>query len=248
MTRFRSYTQQTSIESNRIESSLNTHWTQHIQWGVSKTSSDPHFTSDFWQGLSALAKHFKARPNLFSSQETHVLFSVITKTVRSQEPEFACFLTWTEEARFLLYCISRHGASNMVIGDTGHESKSLRKFRLWSNVLYIWTFCTFCARLTMPSRFFFFHWRYSPGRAKASFKRFRHSSRLIAVFFQFLKPALAASSSIPSSQRNLGLPLGRCPPGPVNNTFLAESLSFNRMTCPAQLSLLNFINFFYAFI
>ena len=87
--------------------------------------------------------------------------------------------------------------------------------------------------------FFFFHWHYSPGWAKASFKRFRHSSRLIAVFFQFLKPALAASSSIPSSQRNLGLPLGRCPPGPVNYTFLAESLSFNRMTCPAQLSLLN---------
>jgi hypothetical protein len=68
--------------------------------------------------------------------------------------------------------------------------------------------------------FFFFHWRYSPGWAKASFKRFRHSSRLIAVFFQFLNPTLDASSSILSSQRNLGLPLGRCPPVQLITLFL----------------------------
>ena len=65
-------------------------------------------------------------------------------------------------------------------------------------------------------------WHYSPGWALASFKSFRQSSRLWAVLFQFLHPALAASSAIWSSHLNLGLPFGLLP--------------------PAHLSLLSFIN------
>ena len=80
-------------------------------------------------------------------------------------------------------------------------------------------------------------WHYSPGWALASFKSFRQSSRLWAVLFQFLHPALAASSATWSCHLNLGLP-----PGWDVSTFLAESLSFRRITYLALLSLLSFIN------
>ena len=52
-------------------------------------------------------------------------------------------------------------------------------------------------------------WRYSPGWASASFRSFLHPSQFRAATFQFIHPSLATSSSTPSSQRSLGLPLGR---------------------------------------
>ena len=52
--------------------------------------------------------------------------------------------------------------------------------------LFAWNLVQYC--LLLP-------WHYSPGWALASFKSFRHPSRLWAVLFQFLHPALAASCS-----------------------------------------------------
>ena len=89
--------------------------------------------------------------------------------------------------------------------------------------------------------------RYSPGWASAPFKSFLHPSRFRATTFQFLHPSLATSSSTPSSQRSLGLPLGRFPPGPLRRTLLDRSSSSWRMTCPAHLSLLNLQNFTMSF-
>ena len=84
---------------------------------------------------------------------------------------------------------------------------------------------------------------YSPGWASASFKSFLHPSRFRVTIFQFLRPSLATSSSTPSSQRSLGLPLGRFPPGSLRRTLLDKSSSPWRMTCPAHLSLLRLQNF-----
>jgi hypothetical protein len=82
--------------------------------------------------------------------------------------------------------------------------------------------------------------RYSPGWASASFKSFFHPSQFRTNIFQFLHPSLATSSSTPSSQRSLGLPLGSFPPGSLRRTVLDKSSSSWRMTCPAHLSLLSF--------
>ena len=60
--------------------------------------------------------------------------------------------------------------------------------------------------------------RYSPGWASASFKSFLYPSRFRATTFQFLHPSLATSSSTPSSQRSLGLPLGCFPPGSLRKS------------------------------
>ena len=89
--------------------------------------------------------------------------------------------------------------------------------------------------------------RYSPGWASASFKSFLHPSRFRATIFQFLHPSLATSSSTPSSQRSLVLPLGRFPPGSLRRTLLDKSSSSWRVTCPAHLSLLSLQNFTMSF-
>ena len=89
--------------------------------------------------------------------------------------------------------------------------------------------------------------RYSPGWSSTSFKSFLHPSRFRATIFQFLDPSLATSSSTPSSQRSLGLPLGRFHPGSLRRTLLDKSSSSWRVTCPAHLSLLNFRNFTMSF-
>ena len=88
---------------------------------------------------------------------------------------------------------------------------------------------------------------YCPGRASASFKGFLHPSRFRATIFQFLHPSLATSSSTPSSQRSLGLPVGRFPPGSLRRTLLDKSSSSWLMTCPAHLSLLSLLNFTMSF-
>ena len=90
-------------------------------------------------------------------------------------------------------------------------------------------------------------WRYSSGWASASFKSFLHPSRFRATIFQFLHPSLATSSSTPSSQRSLGLPLGHFPPGSLRSTLLDKSSSSWRTTCPAHLSLLSLQNFTMSF-
>ena len=95
--------------------------------------------------------------------------------------------------------------------------------------------------------FFFFQWRYSPGWASASFKSFLHPFWFRAAAVQFLHPSFATSSFTPSSHRNLGLPLGRFPPGSLRRTLLAKSSSSWRMTCPAHLSLLSLQNFTMSF-
>jgi len=79
-------------------------------------------------------------------------------------------------------------------------------------------------------------WRYSPGWASASFKSFLHPSRFRATTFQFLHPSLATSSSTASSQRSLGLPLGRFPPGSLRRTLLdrSSSSSWHMTSCPSQ--------------
>ena len=66
---------------------------------------------------------------------------------------------------------------------------------------------------------------YSPGWASASFKSFLHPSRFRESIFQFLHPSLAMSSSTPSSQHSLGLPLGHFPPGSLRRTLLDKSSS-----------------------
>jgi hypothetical protein len=80
---------------------------------------------------------------------------------------------------------------------------------------------------------------YSPGWASASFKSFLRPSRFRATIVQFLDPSLATSSTTPSSQSSLGLPVGRFPPGSLRRTLLDKSSSSWCMTCPAQLSLLS---------
>ena len=74
-------------------------------------------------------------------------------------------------------------------------------------------------------------------------QEFRPAFTVVSSPFQFLHPALAASSATWSSDLNLGLPLSLLPPGWDISTFLAGSLSFRRITCPAHLNLLSFINF-----
>ena len=83
---------------------------------------------------------------------------------------------------------------------------------------------------------------YSPEWTSASFKSFLHPSRFRETTVQFLHPSFAAPSFTPSSQRNLGLPLGRFPPGSLRRTFLDKSSSSWRMTCPAHLNLLHLQN------
>ena len=90
-------------------------------------------------------------------------------------------------------------------------------------------------------------WHYSLEWASASFKSFLHPSRFRVTTVQFLHPSFAASSFTPSSQRNLGLPLGRFPPGSLRRPLLDKSLSSWRVTCPAQLNLLNLQNFTMSF-
>jgi len=82
--------------------------------------------------------------------------------------------------------------------------------------------------------------RYSPGWASASFKSFLHPSRFRATTFQFLHPSLATSSSTPSSQRSLGLPLGRFPPGSLKRTliFLYLTVNFKFLNFTFQIFLL----------
>jgi hypothetical protein len=89
--------------------------------------------------------------------------------------------------------------------------------------------------------------RYSPGWASASFKSFLHPYRFRTTIVQFLHPSLATSSTTPSSQRSLGLPLGRFAPGSLKRTLLDKSLSSWRMTCPAHLRLLSLQNFILSF-
>jgi hypothetical protein len=76
---------------------------------------------------------------------------------------------------------------------------------------------------------------YSPGWASASLKSFLHPSWFRVTTVQFLHPSFAASSFTPSSQHNLGLPLGRVPPGSLRRILLDRSSSSWRMTCPAHL-------------
>ena len=102
-------------------------------------------------------------------------------------------------------------------------------------------------RLCLHIFFFFFQWRYSPGWASASFKSFLHSFRFRAATVQFLHPRFSTFSFTPSSQRNLGLPLGRFPPG-SRRTLVAKSSSSWRMICPAYLSLLNVYTSGYQFL
>jgi hypothetical protein len=87
---------------------------------------------------------------------------------------------------------------------------------------------------------------YSPGWVSASLKSFLHPSRFRATTVQFLHPSFAALSFTPSSQRNLGLPLGRFPPGSLRRILLDRSSSW-RMTCPAHLNLLSLQNFTISF-
>ena len=105
----------------------------------------------------------------------------------------------------------------------------------------------FFRKLVQKIHFFFFQRLYSPGWASASFSSFLHPSRLRATIFQFLHPNLATSSSTPSSQHSLGLPLGLFPPGSLRRTLLDKSSSSWRMTCPAHLSLLSLQNFTMSF-
>ena len=86
---------------------------------------------------------------------------------------------------------------------------------------------------------------YSPGWASASFKSFLHPSRFRATIVQVLHPSVAAPSFTPSSQRSLGLPQGRFPPGSL--ALLDKSSSSCRMTCPAHLNLLSLQNFTMSF-
>ena len=88
---------------------------------------------------------------------------------------------------------------------------------------------------------------YSRGWATASFKSFLHPSQFRATTVQFLHPSFAVSSFTPSSQCNLGLPLGHFPPGSLRRTLLDKSSSSWRVTCPAHLSLLNLQNFTMSF-
>ena len=85
-----------------------------------------------------------------------------------------------------------------------------------------------------------------PGVCLGLLQSFLHPSRVRATTVQFLHPSFAASSFTPSSQRNLGLPLGRFPPGSLR-TLLDKSLSSCHMTCPAHLILLNLQNFTMSF-
>ena len=68
---------------------------------------------------------------------------------------------------------------------------------------------------------------YNPEWASASFKRFLHPSRFRATTVQFLHPSFAASSFTPSSQLNLGLPLGRFPPGSLRRK--SEYIGYNNV-------------------
>ena len=86
-------------------------------------------------------------------------------------------------------------------------------------------------------------WHYSPGWASASFKSFLHPSWFSVTTVQFLHPSFAASSFTSSSQHNLGLPLGRFPPGSLRMTLLDKSSSSWRMTCPAHLKSAQFAEF-----
>jgi hypothetical protein len=88
---------------------------------------------------------------------------------------------------------------------------------------------------------------YSPGWASASLKSFLHPSRFRATTVQFLHPSFAISSFTPSSQRNLGLRLGRFPPGSLRRILLERSSSSWRMTCPDYLNLLILQNFTISF-
>ena len=89
--------------------------------------------------------------------------------------------------------------------------------------------------------------RYSLRWASASFKSFLHLFRFRATTLQILHPSFAAFSFTPFSQRNLGLPLGRFPPGSLMRTLLDKSSSSWPMTCPANLNLLNLQNFTMSF-
>jgi hypothetical protein len=88
---------------------------------------------------------------------------------------------------------------------------------------------------------------YSPGCASASLKSFLHPSRFRATTVQFLHPSFAASFFTQSSQRNLGVPLGRFPPGSLRRILVDRSSSSWRMTCPAHLNLLSLQNFTISF-
>jgi hypothetical protein len=80
------------------------------------------------------------------------------------------------------------------------------------------------------------HRRYSPELASATIKSFLRPSRFRPTTVQFLHPS-CTSSSTPPSQRSLGLPLGRFPPGSLRRTLLATSSSSWHTSCPAHLSL-----------
>jgi len=95
-------------------------------------------------------------------------------------------------------------------------------------------------------RIFSLQRRYSPRWASASFKSFLHPSRFRVIIFKFLHPNLATSST-PSSQSSLDLPLGRFPPGSLRRTLLDKSSSSWLMICPAHLSLLSLQNFTMSF-
>ena len=122
------------------------------------------------------------------------------------------------------------------------KSKSLAKYleSIKFNVLsYFWTSLQKLRFTDVP---FHSQRHYSPGLASVSFKSFLHPSRFRANTVQFPHPNFAASSFTPSFQCNLGLPLGRFPPGSLRRTLLDKSSSSWRMTCPAHISLLNLQN------
>jgi hypothetical protein len=122
------------IEPNRaaIHTSCGLH--SEVYWELVVTHIS-HLSSGTLAACKIISKD---RPNLFFSQETHLLVAV-ANTVGSQVPEFASFCTWQKRRAFSCrpYAGSRHRAPNMVIGDTGHEWECSRKSRLWTNPLYI---------------------------------------------------------------------------------------------------------------
>ena len=90
----------------------------------------------------------------------------------------------------------------------------------------------------------FSHCCYIPGWHFTSSPSVRHSSLNSALILQFLHSPLAKSSSNPSQHPNFCLPLvSRLPPGLVQRTFFAGSLSCILITCPAYLSASSLINF-----
>jgi len=82
------------------------------------------------------------------------------------------------------------------------------------------------------------HWHYSPWRALASFKVFRHSTLFVDFCFQLVIPQVLRSSSTWSIHLILGLPLGLDPLGFSFRSLRVVLLDSILSTCPSHWALL----------